>query len=279
MRYLSPLRFPGGKARLEPLLTRIIQASGFQDCRYVEPYAGGAGAGLSLLRRGTVSSIQINDASPAISAFWRSVLETNSDFCDRVASVRLDVDMWRAQKKILSESSNASTLDLGFAAFYLNRTNRSGIIGSGGVIGGLAQAGKWKMGARFNRDGLIERIQWIGSQRDRIRVTDYDAVALLMALDDSIETFVYLDPPYYHNAERLYDQWYQPEDHTTGCQAVKRLPHPWVVSYDDCPEIRKLYEGVRMRKLSLRYSAARSYQGAEVMFFSPRLIVQLPAVT
>ena len=271
MRYLSPLRYPGGKARLEPLLARMIRASGLRNCQYVEPYAGGAGAALGLLWRDAVSSIHINDASPAISAFWRSVLETNSDFCDRVASVPLDVDMWRAQREVLSESSKASTLDLGFAAFYLNRTNRSGIIGSGGVIGGLAQAGKWKMGARFNRDGLIERIQWIGSQRDRIRVTDYDAVALLVELDDSIETFVYLDPPYYHNAERLYDQWYQPEDHQTVCHAVKRLSHPWVVSYDDCTEVRKLYEGVRMRKLRLRYSAARSYRGAEVMFFSPRL--------
>ena len=271
MRYISPLRYPGGKARLGPFLDRAIRVSGFKGCHYVEPYAGGAGAGLSLLQKDTVSLIHINDASPAIWAFWKSVLEFNSEFCDRVANAVLDIDAWHAQKSILAQPSSASKLDLGFAAFYLNRTNRSGIIGSGGIIGGLAQEGKWKMGARFNRDALIERIRWVGKRRDRIRVTGQDALALLRTLNDTIETFVYLDPPYYHNADRLYDQWYNPGDHATVCQAVKDLAHPWVVSYDDCPEVRKLYSGIRSCNLSLRYSAARSYRGAEVVLFSPRL--------
>lgn len=245
--------------------------SGIEGCHYVEPYAGGAGAALSLLRRDTVSLVQINDASPAICAFWKAVLEFNTEFCDRVADVPLDIDAWHAQKLIITQPADASELDLGFAAFYLNRTNRSGIIGSGGVIGGLAQEGKWKMDARFNRDALIERIRWVGEHRDRIRITGQDALALLGDLDDTIETFIYLDPPYYHNADRLYDQWYQPKDHATICQVIKELTHPWVVSYDDCPEVRKLYEGIRSCNLSLRYSAARSYQGAEVVFFSRRL--------
>jgi len=271
MRYLSPLRYPGGKARLGSFLDRAIRASGFKGCQYVEPYAGGAGAGLSLLWRETVSAIHVNDASPAIAAFWKSVLERNSELCDRIANAVLNVEVWRVQRSILACPSSATPLDLGFAAFYLNRTNRSGIIGSGGVIGGLAQTGKWKMDARFNRDVLIERIRWIGGQRDRIRVTGLDALTVLANLDDSLRTFVYLDPPYYRNADRLYDQWYQPEDHAAVCRAVKGLTHPWVVSYDDCPEVRKLYAGIRTCRLSLPYSAARNYRGAEVVFFSPRV--------
>ena len=273
LRYLSPLRYPGGKARLAPLLDPAIRASGFKDCKYVEPYAGGAGAGLRLLWRETVAAIHINDASPAIAAFWRSVLGMNSQFCDMVANAVLNVDVWRTQRSLLARPSNASTLDLGFATFYLNRTNRSGIIGTGGVIGGLAQTGKWKMDARFNRDALIERIRWIGDQRDRIQVTSCDALSVLANLDDTKATFVYLDPPYYRNADRLYDQWYQPEDHASVSQAVKKLVHPWVVSYDDCPEVRKLYPGTHTRALSLPYSAARSRRGAEVVFFSPQLTV------
>ena len=271
MRYLSPLRYPGGKARLAPLLERIIRASGCKGCQYIEPYAGGAGAALALLRNDTVSSIHINDASPAIAAFWRSVLEMNAELCDRVTNATLDVDTWRAQRSILAQGSTASILDLGFAAFYLNRTNRSGIIGSGGVIGGLAQAGKWRMDARFDRDRLVERIQWIGDHRERVRVTDYDALTLLADLDDFTDIFVYLDPPYYRKADRLYDHWYRPEDHAIVCGLVRRLSQPWVVSYDDCPEIRQLYDGIRSCELSLTYSAARSYRGAEILFFSPSL--------
>lgn len=249
----------------------MIRTSGLSNRLYVEPYAGGAGVGLYMLWKDTVSSIHINDASPAIGAFWKALLEANSQFCDRVADATLTIDEWRAQRSILTDPANASTLDLGFAAFYLNRTNRSGIISSGGVIGGLSQAGKWKMDARFNRDHLIERIQWIGERRDRIRLTDQDALALLLDLDDTVATFVYLDPPYYRNAARLYDQWYHPEDHAAVCRTVKHLVHPWIVSYDDCPEVRHLYAGIRSCKVSLRYSAARSYLGAEVVFFSPEI--------
>ena len=271
MRYISPLRYPGGKARLGSFLDRAIRMSGFKGCHYVEPYAGGAGAGLSLLWNDTVSLVHINDASPAISAFWKSVLESNSEFCDRVANAVLDIDTWHAQRFVLSQAARSSEIDLGFAAFYLNRTNRSGIIGTGGVIGGLAQEGKWKMDARFNRDSLIERIRWVGRHRERIRITGQDALALLDGLSDTVETFVYLDPPYYHNADRLYDHWYRPEDHAAIYQAVQKLTQPWVVSYDDCPEIRRLYNGMRSCNLSLRYSAARSYRGAEVVFLSPGL--------
>lgn len=271
MRYISPLRYPGGKARLASFLDRAIRGSGLVGCHYVEPYAGGAGAALGLLWGETVALVHINDASPAICAFWKAVLESNSEFCDRVADVPLDIDTWHAQRLILTQPAEASELDLGFAAFYLNRTNRSGIIGSGGVIGGLAQEGEWKMDARFSRDALIERIRWVGKHRDRIRITGRDALALLGDLDESIESFIYLDPPYYHNAERLYDQWYQPEDHAAICQAIKKLSHPWIVSYDDCREVRELYKGTRSCDFTLRYSAARSYRGAEVVFVSRRL--------
>ena len=50
-----------------------------------------------------------------------------------------------------------TSYELGFAAFYLNRTNRSGILNAG-VIGGKKQDGKWEMDARFNRDNLASRI-------------------------------------------------------------------------------------------------------------------------
>ena len=268
VRYLSPLRYPGGKARLGPLLDRVIRSSGLVGCSYVEPYAGGAGAALSLLHRDTVSSIHINDASPAIAAFWTSIVEMNAEFCDRVADVTLDVEEWRRQKSVHDQQTEASTFDLGFAAFYLNRTNRSGIVGSGGVIGGQGQKGKWRMDARFGRDKLIERIQWIERHKDRIQVSGQDALDLLLVVKRSEDCFLYLDPPYYGRAERLYDQWYGHADHVKVCRAITDTTHPWVVSYNDCSEIRTLYRRLPSHKLNLRYSAARNYVGAEVVFYS-----------
>lgn len=271
MQFLSPLRYPGGKARLGPLLDRVIRSSGLLGCGYVEPYAGGAGAALSLLKNDTVASIHINDACPGVAAFWSSIVEKNVEFCDRVSDVRLDMEEWRRQKAVHELHVEASTFDRGFAAFYLNRTNRSGIISSGGVIGGKNQQGKWKMDARFGRDELIRRIQWIGGYKDRIRVSGQDALDLLLVLKHAEGCFLYLDPPYYGRAERLYDQWYGHADHVEVFRAICDTIHPWVVSYNDCREIRTLYRGLPSHKLDLRYSAARSYVGAEVVFYSAEL--------
>lgn len=53
-------------------------------------------------------------------------------------------------KNILLNSEKHSMLEIGFATFFLNRTNRSGIL-KAGVIGGKAQLGKWKIDVRFNK--------------------------------------------------------------------------------------------------------------------------------
>ena len=45
----SPLRYPGGKQILARVLAHLIQINGREGGIYAEPYAGGAGAALSLL--------------------------------------------------------------------------------------------------------------------------------------------------------------------------------------------------------------------------------------
>ena len=65
---------------------------------------------------------------------------------------------WEKQKRIY-ENTRSEFL-LGFATFFLNRTNYSGVI-TGGPIGGFEQKGQWKIDARFNKKSLIDRIERI----------------------------------------------------------------------------------------------------------------------
>ena len=44
----SPLRYPGGKAQLFPLVRDIIVANRLNGATYIEPFAGGAGLALKL---------------------------------------------------------------------------------------------------------------------------------------------------------------------------------------------------------------------------------------
>lgn len=277
----SPLRYPGGKARVANFIRLVYRANGLVDGEYVEPYAGGASVALALLFGGYVRRVHINDADPAIHSFWRAVLESPERFCRRVQEATLDVDEWRKQRDTYRDP-DADRDDLAFAAFYLNRTNRSGVITSGGVIGGLDQTGGWKIDARFTKAELIRRIERVAKYRSAVRLTCLDAGDMLRSLharistrrDGKLQALVYLDPPYYEKGSALYRNYYHTHDDHAGIAAeVARLDVPWVVSYDNVDQVKGLYPTFRKLEYGLRYSAHDRYEGREVMFFSPGLIV------
>lgn len=282
MRYLTPLRYPGGKAKLAPYIAKVLEANGLLGCDYVEPYAGGAGVGLFLLLGGYVERIHINDIDPAISSFWHSVLHETDGLCRLIRNTRVSVAEWRRQRAIQLDSTERSMLERGFAAFFLNRTNRSGIIRSGGMIGGALQQGPWKLNARYNKAELITRIERIARNAERISLHRLDATELLLTVVPRLprKSFVYLDPPYYVKGKRrLYANYYNHEDHVAIAREVGAIPVSWIVSYDDTPAIRLMYRGFRHREYSQTYTARNRCEGAEVMFFSTNLKIPRPTAT
>ncbi|MFZ1058046.1 MAG: DNA adenine methylase [Candidatus Rokuibacteriota bacterium] len=279
MRYLTPLRYPGGKAKLASFVRAVVSTNGLTNGHYVEPYAGGAGIACALLVGNDVAHIHVNDLDRSIYAFWHSVLNETDRLCRRIRDVRLSIEEWRRQRAIQSRPDNVSLLDLGFSALFLNRTNRSGIICSGGVIGGIDQSGKWKLDARFPRDGLITRIQTIAAYRHQITLYNCDAAILLRTLLPRLpaKSLLYLDPPYYVKGNRrLYANVYEHADHAEIAKILSRARCSWLVSYDDVPQIRALYRRRRRRLYSLTYTARDRYQGAEIVFSSDDLV--LPSI-
>lgn len=271
MKLDSPLRYPGGKGRLAPFFMDLLEGEGLTGGWYCEPYAGGAGVALALLFGEYVQSVHINDLSPAIHAFWRSVLEHTEELVRLVRDTPITVEEWRRQRAIHRSPTDHGTLEVGFATFFLNRTSRSGIIGYGGVIGGLEQAGPWKIDARFPREGLIKRIERVADYGNRIHATGLDAADFLVRVVPTLGRtgLVYLDPPYFEKGERLYEKSYTLGDHAAIATLVKELRCPWIVTYDDVPQIRALYKGEAVLDYELDYSAASRRTGREVMFGSP----------
>ena len=262
----TPLRYPGGKSKLGPYLSDVVRSNRLVDGTYAEPYAGGAGAGLFLLLRGYASRLQLNDIDRGVVAFWRSVLTHTERFARAIETVPLTVPEWDAQKETLRSAK--SGFDLGFAFFYLNRTNRSGIMNAG-VIGGRDQLGAWGMDARFNRAELASRVRAIGSMKRSISVTRLDALAFLGQLADDADPrrLVYLDPPYYEKGQDLYPNYYTAEDHEQIARRLRAFRQPWLLTYDDCPEIRALYRRSPLLESELSYSAREIRRGREVLVF------------
>ena len=223
----SPLRYPGGKGKLSKFMAAVVRANGVSDGRYIEPYAGGGGIAWELLITGVVRRVLINDISPSLFAFWTSVLRNTDDLCQRIRDVPLSIEEWDRQKEIFRNPKDVSTIDLGLSFFYLNRTNRSGIL-NGGVIGGRKQEGKWLMDARFNRENLIHRIRKIAECGGRIEVTCADAVEFLRERSRSLseKDLVCLDPPYFAKGRMLYYDAYKPDDHAAVAELLADLEGP-----------------------------------------------------
>jgi DNA adenine methylase len=176
----------------------LIKANDLQGGNYVEPYAGGAGVALELLLGNHVSKIHLDDSAFPVYAFWRSVLSKADELCRLISRASLTVDEWKLRREIVRNPKGHTLLELGYSTFYLDRCNRSGVL-SGGLIGGLEQAGEWKMDARFSRNELIRRIEVIASRSASIVLKNWDAERFIedhvQALPEN--TLVYLDPPYF----------------------------------------------------------------------------------
>jgi DNA adenine methylase len=274
--HFTPLRYPGGKGKMAAYVKEIIRANKLFDGEYVEPYAGGAGIALELLLQEYVTKIHINDLSQPVYSFWKAVLNDTEELCRRVKNTRLSVASWDRQKRIFANPREHDYIALGFSAFFLNRTNRSGIL-NGGIIGGRDQTGPWKIDARYNADELIFRIESIAKMKKSIKLTRSDALSLLrFGLPKwPTKTLIYLDPPYYSQGRELYYDYYQPDDHADLAAFIERKMANkfWIVSYDNVAPIRKLYSSFRRITYSVGYSAREMKTGKEVMFFSPKLSV------
>ena len=266
----SPLRYPGGKAKLAPILAQIIKANGLNGCVYFEPFAGGAGAALRLLRERVVSELYLNDLDPRICSFWYAALNDPNRFADTILSVPLTVEEWWKQKRVCMEADVSNPFELGFATFYLNRCNRSGVILGSGPIGGFRQAGPWKIDARFNRENLATRIIELSNFRDEIHVTQLDALEFLLKRlprgRKRGDVFVYLDPPYYSRGSRLYMNSYKDEDHRNLARYMRRQRMlKWIASYDDTDFIGRLYASCNISGSLLQYSLQKKRKAKELL--------------
>lgn len=259
------------------LTASLLRMNNLERGHYAEPYAGGCGLALALLYGGHVSDIHINDIDPAIWSFWHCVLNDFDAFAEKVRSTPVTIEEWLKQRE-LYRSDCSDPMVLGFSAFFLNRTNRSGIIKAAGVIGGLGQTGNYKLDCRYNHDDLLRRMARIRKYRDRIHLTNLDALAFLKRCPEILpaDSLLFIDPPYYKKGPGLYTSFYRPDDHERVAEAVQSVDLPWVVTYDDVPEIRRLYRARRQFSFDINYSLHEKRVGSELLIASKGL--KLPGV-
>ncbi len=256
-----------------PIVSNIVKANGLKGGFYLEPFAGGSGLALSLIFNKVVSEIFLNDIDRSIYAFWNSVLNDTDNFIEHIRKIPISIEEWHRQREIQKNKESADLFELGLSSFYLNRTNRSGIIIKAGVIGGIKQDGRYRMDCRFNKQNLIMRIQRIAKYKDKIHLYNLDAVEFMQRLICQLpeDTLFFIDPPYYEKGHTLYTDFYQNSDHQDLANYIGTMRQPWILTYDCTPSIANLYGVGHHYTYNLNYSLARKRVGQELLILSQSL--------
>lgn len=278
-RYLSPLRYPGGKATIAQHLGDIYlaQHSDMPIEIWIEPFAGGAGAALDLLNRDVVDEAWLVDAHPALAAFWATVTDDGERLAALVASTVPTMQLWEQSREVLN-ADTADTFDLAYAAFIVNRCSRSGIVAPrSGPMGGRHQNGRYTIASRFNGPALADRILHVHSFRSRLRVHHGDGIGYIEQLNDSglvSEVVLFVDPPYIAEGNRLYTNGMDQADHRRLADALHATEARWLLTYDNHPDVRgALYPSHRVVPFNIRNTANRARLASELAVLSDNLLV------
>lgn len=258
---LSPLRYPGGKSKVIDWIYRRLQADKVNT--FVEVFAGGASLGLSLLDSGTIKRLVLNDLDPLVYAFWHTLLNYPAYLISRIESEPPTLSRFWIAKHLCANCRQPSIpmKELAWAFFLLNRTCFSGIISANPICGknGTDQ----KLSVRWNADSLIQRIRRISAMSSKIDLFQMDCC-------DFLEQYAYwypnstcfIDPPYVAKGAELYTTCFQKKDHERLAFTLESLytgmpGADLILTYDDCPMIRNLYQFASIEMLPCYYSISR----------------------
>lgn len=279
-RWISPLRYPGGKVRLHRTLSSLFaqQTNPRLEIEvWIEPFAGGAGAGLKMLHNHSIEQLVLVEKNPAIASFWHHVIHDGEALARRVQTARPTLALFNWARGVLLDTETGTgdhpSDDTAFAAFIVNRLSRSGMITSRvGPIGGKTQEGGWQIGARFNRQELAARINRVYQMRHAITIIEGDAVDVINELRGSgieDEVMLFVDPPYIVEGPGLYQ--HGTLSHAALAHALRNCPAPWLLTYDNHRSVPELYPGHRLIEYAIPHTANQQRIGAELAVLSHNL--------
>ena len=106
--------------------------------------------------------------------------------------------------------------------------------------------------------GLISQLQ---DRMANVVVENQDFETLIKHYDRP-DAFFYLDPPYF-STEDMYEVGFGWDDHVRLRDTLKNIKGKFLLSYNDCDEIRELYNGFSMFDFSRTHSMAQRYEAGK----------------
>lgn len=265
----NPLRYPGAKSKLIPYIQKLLEIQNLIGCTFYEAYAGSAAVSFGLLENSIISKAVINEIDPLIYNFWYSVMNHPDELVELIEDANITIDTWKEMSRYRNSDylANKTSVQIGFAGLFLNRTNFSGIL-KANPLGGMDQTSQYKIDCRFNKNNIIKSIIKLSSFANCIELYNLDAISFLQTCTKyrrNKNTFVYIDPPYYDKGPSLYRFYYKDEQHQELANFIKKKAYPWLISYDDSFKIKKMYDKSKQQPIYLDYSVNTKRTAKELL--------------
>lgn len=265
------MRYPGGKDKLAPriavVLSRFIREN--EEYEYREPFFGSGAIGLNLLSKPFVRSAWINDADPGVASIWQSIQLHPKQLAKKIAEFIPTTEAFYQFKEELKADGLQCSVDIAFKKIAVHQISFSGLgTMAGGPLGGKDQLSEYKIDSRWNANTLNRKIMKLSLilREKELSCTNVDFTEVV---NNKGKAVIYLDPPYYEKGPELYQVSFNDEDHNRLRDALKKTNQPWLLSYDDCSEVRELYDFAEIDQVPLQYSINGSAIKNEVLI-SPK---------
>lgn len=265
----NPLRYPGAKSKLIPYIQNLIQTENLTGCTFLEAYGGSAAVSFGLLENNIICKAKINELDPLIYNFWFCVMNHTDELIEMINNTDITLENWTEFSRYRNTNylNGKTTVQIGFAGLFLNRTNFSGILNAN-PLGGMAQNSAYKIDCRFNKTRIIQSIRDLSTFSKQIELFNMDAIEFLRQethYKRNRSMFVYIDPPYFEKGPSLYRYFYQSDMHKVLAKYIKTKVYPWLISYDNSPEIKKMYRRKPQQPIYLDYSVNTKRKEKELL--------------
>ena len=249
--HVSLLRWPGGKSKFVGQLLSYCNPDKMEN--FVEPFAGGASVGLSLLLAGKVKELFLNDIDFGVYSLFQLIKDMPEVLIDRIRRfVPTKEAYYRARQRVNENYFGLDMVDAAWNLLIVNRLAFSGITKANCMS---------EPESRWSAHTLIKRIENIHRVNTHIHVSCMDACGLIEEMYWRPNTTIFIDPPYKIKGKNLYVNYYTDKNHYELSNLLEDLYRgmpgaDMLITYDDCEFIKEIYEIPDIITVSRTYSIA-----------------------
>jgi len=270
IKQLSPFRYPGGKTWLVPQIRSWLRTAKTLPDVFVEPFAGGAMAGLTAAAEGLADSVVLSELDADVAAVWRTIFDgSESDvswLCKRIVSYEVSLDNVQATLAFEPKTHREKA----FRTIVKNRVQRGGIMAAGAGLVKAGEAGKG-LRSRWYPETLADRIRALRALRNLITFQEGDAFQIIEQFANNPNAFFFIDPPYTAGGKKAGSRLYTHSeiDHERLFCTMSTVRGKVMFSYDDAPEVRLLAAKYKFRTETISMKNTHHSIMQELLVFKP----------